>query len=64
LIALHLGDTLLNMKKEDFRIDEISFDDEITKAMVKLSYRVNGQWEKFPYDLKWVLEDSEWRLKP
>ncbi len=63
-IALHLGDTLLNMKKEDFRIDEISFDDEITKAMVKLSYRVNGQWEMFPYDLKWVLEDSEWRLKP
>jgi hypothetical protein len=46
---------------EDFRIDAITLNQEMTLAMVVFSHREKGEWKRNPRPQVWTREGNEWR---
>ncbi len=61
--ALRAVVSLAKLKKDDFRIDEITFNPELTKATVRTSHRKFGNWQRDGSALFCILENGEWRWK-
>ena len=55
--------SLVKLKKEDFRIDEITFNPELTRASVRTSHREFGNWKRDAGALTCIIENGEWRWK-
>ncbi len=62
--ALRAVVSLVKLKKEDFRIEEITFNPELTRATVRTSHREFGNWKRDGGALTCILENGEWRWKP
>jgi hypothetical protein len=62
--GLRLLVSLGGMKREDFRIDAVTFNKEMSLAMVCTSHREKGEWKKDAKPQIWTLEGGEWRWMP
>jgi len=61
--AIRLIVGLGQLQKDDFRIDEISFNKDLTQATVNTSHRTQGEWKKDAKPSIWVEEAGNWVMK-
>tara|TARA_B100001971_G_C17980101_1_gene426929 strand:+ start:161 stop:619 length:459 start_codon:yes stop_codon:yes gene_type:complete len=61
--ALRILVGLGGLKKEDFRIDEITLNNDLTLGTVSTSHREKGEWKRGDKPQIWIVENGEWHWK-
>ena len=51
------------LKKGDFRIDGIVFNESLTEATVSTSHRAKGVWKNDEKPQIWIVENGAWHWK-